>query len=77
MAQNKKWKVLVAETVGEAGLQMLRDAPDIDLIEEVGMTRENLLKKLPEMDAVLTRSGTKMDEEALNAAVKLKVVARA
>lgn len=77
MAQNKKWKVLVAETVGEAGLQMLRDALDIDLIEEVGMTRENLLKKLPEMDAVLTRSGTKMDEEALNAAVKLKVVARA
>ena len=77
MAQNKKWKVLVAETVGEAGLQMLRDALDIDLIEEVGMTRENLLKKLPEIDAVLTRSGTKMDEEALNAAVKLKVVARA
>ena len=77
MAENKKWKVLVAETVGDAGLQMLRDAPDIELIEEVGMTRENLLKKLPEMDAVLTRSGTKMDEEALNAAVKLKVVARA
>lgn len=77
MAQNKKWKVLVAETVGEAGLQMLREAPDIDLIEEVGMSRENLLKKLPEIDAVLTRSGTKMDEEALNAAVKLKVVARA
>ena len=77
MAQNKKWKVLVAETVGEAGLQMLRDALDIELIEEVGMTRENLLKKLPEIDAVLTRSGTKMDEEALNAAVKLKVVARA
>lgn len=77
MAENKKWKVLVAETVGDAGLQMLRDAPDIELIEEVGMTRENLLKKLPEIDAVLTRSGTKMDEEALNAAVKLKVVARA
>ncbi len=77
MAQNKKWKVLVAETVGEAGLQMLREASDIDLIEEVGMSRENLLKKLPEIDAVLTRSGTKMDEEALNAAVKLKVVARA
>jgi len=77
MAQNKKWKVLVAETVGEAGLQMLRDAPDIDLIEEVGMSRDELLKKLPEMDAVLTRSGTKMDEEALNVAVKLRVVARA
>ena len=77
MAENKKWKILVAETVGEAGLQILRDAPDIELIEEVGMSRENLLKKLPEMDAVLTRSGTKMDEEALNAAVKLKVVARA
>ena len=75
--KNRKWKVLVAETVGEAGLQMLREAPDIELIEEVGMSREDLIKKLPEMDAVLTRSGTKMDEEALNAAVNLKVVARA
>ena len=56
---------------------MLREAPDIELIEEVGMSREDLLKRLPEMDAVLTRSGTKMDEEALNAAVNLKVIARA
>ena len=74
---NRKWKVLVAESVGEAGLRMLREAPDIELIEEVGMSREDLLKRLPEMDAVLTRSGTKMDEEALNAAVNLKVIARA
>ncbi len=75
--KNNKWKVLVAEAVGEAGLKILREAPDIELIEEVGMSREDLLKKLPEMDAVLTRSGTKMDEEALCAATKLKVVARA
>ena len=77
MVENKIWKVLIAETVGEAGLNLLRDAPDIELIEEVGISREDFLKKLPEMDAVLTRSGTKMDEEALNAATKLKVVARA
>lgn len=77
MADQNKWKVLVAETVGEAGLQILRDAPDIELLEEVGISRENFLKKLPGIDAVLTRSGTKMDEEALDAAVKLKVVARA
>ena len=48
MAENKKWKILVAETVGEAGLQILRDAPDIELIEEVGMSRENLLKIVKE-----------------------------
>lgn len=77
MADRKKWKVLVAETVGEAGLQILREAPDIELLEEVGISREDFLKKLPDVDAVLTRSGTKMDEEALEAAVKLKVVARA
>ena len=48
MAENKKWKILVAETVGEAGLQILRDAPDIELIEKVGMSRENLLKIVKE-----------------------------
>lgn len=77
MTKNKKWKVLVPERVGEAGLQILRDAPDIELIEEVGITRNSLLKKLPDTDAILIRSATKMDEEALTAAVKLKVVARA
>lgn len=74
---DKKWKVLVGEPVGEAGLSMLREAPDMELIEDAAMTREELLKKLPDIDAVLTRSGTKMNEEALNAAPKLKVVARA
>ena len=77
MTDQKKWKVIVAEPVGEVGLELLREAADIELIEEPDMCREDFLKKLPEIDAVLTRSGTKMDEEALNAATKLKVVARA
>lgn len=77
MADQKKWKVMIAEPIGEAGLGMLRDAPDMELIEEVGISREDFLKRLPEIDAVLTRSATKMDEEALNAATNLKVVARA
>jgi D-3-phosphoglycerate dehydrogenase len=75
--ENIKWRVLVAEPLGEAGLAMLREAPDIELIEAVGISREDFLKKLPEADAVLTRSATKMDEEALNAASRLKVIARA
>lgn len=77
MTEQVKWKVLVAEPLGEAGLAMLREAPDIELMEAVGISREDFLKKLPDVDAVLTRSGTKMDEEALNAATKLKVIARA
>ncbi len=77
MSDQKKWKVFIAEPVGETGLELLREAPDIELIEETNISREDFLKKLPDMDAVLTRSGTKMDEEALNAAVNLKVVARA
>ena len=40
-----KWKVLVTETIGEIGLNILKDAPDIELIEEKSLTENELLSE--------------------------------
>ena len=47
---DKKWKILVTEKVGEAGLKLLREAPDVDLFEEPGITRDEILKRVAKMD---------------------------
>lgn len=72
-----KWKVLVTETIGEIGLNILKDAPDIELIEEKSLTENELKVRLADINGILTRSGTTMDEETINAGRVLKVIGRA
>ena len=72
-----KWNILVAEPLGEEGVDILRKADDVELFEKTSLTRDELLALLPDMDAVLTRSATKMDVEALQCSSRLKVVGRA
>jgi len=77
METAKKFKILVTEKVGEAGLELLRNAPDVDLEINMTLSHEQLLEKLAEIDGILTRSGTSMGEEEIEASMKLKVIARA
>ena len=56
-----KWKILVTEKVGESGLDIFRNAPDVELDVEMGLTEDELIAKLPGYDGILTRSGTTMD----------------
>ena len=67
--------VLVAEELAPSALAVLSD--DFDLRQVDGADRSALLPALADADAVLVRSATKIDEEALAAAPRLKVVARA
>ena len=77
MSDSKKFKILVTETVGELGLEILRAAPDVELVEELGLTKEELKQKLADINGILTRSGTTMDQETIDAAPAMKVIARA
>lgn len=72
-----KFKVLVPEPLSEEGLAMLQNAPDVSLTFDSSITRARLLETLGEYDAIITRSGTTMDEEAIDAAANIKVIARA
>ncbi|MCD2497055.1 MULTISPECIES: phosphoglycerate dehydrogenase [Microbacterium] len=67
--------VLLAEKLSPATIDAL--GPDFDVRDVDGTDRPALLSALADADAVLIRSATQIDAEALAAAPKLKVVARA
>ncbi|MDN3496606.1 phosphoglycerate dehydrogenase [Planococcus sp. APC 4015] len=67
--------VLIAEELSPATIDAL--GPDFDVRDVDGTDRPALLAALAEAHAVLVRSATKIDAEALAAAPVLKVVARA
>jgi D-3-phosphoglycerate dehydrogenase len=67
--------VLIAEQLSPATVEAL--GPDFDIREVDGTDRPALLSALADASAVLIRSATQIDAEAIAAAKKLKVVARA
>lgn len=67
--------VLVAEELSEAGLAVL--GADFEVRHTDGADRSQLLPALSDVDALIVRSATQVDAEALAAAPKLRVVARA
>ncbi|MEN3534486.1 phosphoglycerate dehydrogenase [Microbispora sp. ZYX-F-249] len=67
--------VLVAEELSEAGLAVL--GADFEVRHTDGADRSQLLPALADVDALIVRSATQVDAEAIAAAPKLRVVARA
>jgi D-3-phosphoglycerate dehydrogenase / 2-oxoglutarate reductase len=67
--------VLVAEELSEAGLAVL--GADFEVRHTDGSDRSQLLPALADVDALIVRSATQVDAEAIAAASKLRVVARA
>jgi D-3-phosphoglycerate dehydrogenase len=67
--------VLIAEELSPATVEAL--GPDFEITHCNGADRAELLAAIADVDAILVRSATKVDAEALAAAQHLKVVARA
>ena len=67
--------VLIAEELSPATVDAL--GPDFDVRHVDGTDRSALFTELATADAILVRSATKMDAEAISAAPQLKVIARA
>src|SRR5689334_24407820 len=67
--------VLIAEELSPATVEAL--GPDFEIRQCNGADRAELLPAIVDVDAVLVRSATQIDAEALAAAKKLKIVARA
>ncbi|TPX25919.1 hypothetical protein DIZ76_011376 [Coccidioides immitis] len=68
-------KVLVPEKLSPDGLALLRASTDVH--EKMGLAPEELLTIISDYDALVVRSETKVTDEVLQTAKKLKVVARA
>ncbi len=67
--------VLIAEELSPATVKAL--GPDFEIRNCDGANREELFRSIVDADAILVRSATKLDSEALSHAKKLRIIARA
>jgi D-3-phosphoglycerate dehydrogenase len=68
-------RVLVAENIGDPGVELLRGHFDVEL--GIGWSREQLLARIGEFDGILIRSATTLDAELLGRGARLRAVGRA
>jgi D-3-phosphoglycerate dehydrogenase len=68
-------RVLVAENIGQSGIELLRRHFDVDLAN--GWSPEELAERIGDYDGILIRSATKLDSALLDRARRLRAVGRA
>jgi D-3-phosphoglycerate dehydrogenase len=71
------FKVLVTDSIAESGLDILRAAEDVELDYRPGLKGQELLDAVANSDALMTRSGTAVTPELVNAGTRLRIVGRA
>ncbi|GME23593.1 hypothetical protein GTA08_BOTSDO11986 [Neofusicoccum parvum] len=74
-AETPRPKVLIPEKVSPDGLALLQE--NFEVHERKGLSPEQLKEIIPDYEALIVRSETKVTADLLSAATKLKVVARA
>ncbi len=70
-------RVLVSDKLAEAGLQVLRDAPGVDLEFRPGMSEDELCEVIGDYDGLIIRSATQVTPRVIESADRLRVVGRA
>lgn len=68
-------KVLVSDPIDQAGIELLKQVAQVD--ERPKLPPEELLKIIPEYDALMIRSGTQVTQAVIEAGNKLKIIGRA
>ena len=68
-------KVLVSDPIDQAGLDILSQVATVDVKTKLPL--EELIAIIPEYDALMIRSGTKVTKEVLEAGNKLQIIGRA
>ncbi|MGK7931013.1 MAG: phosphoglycerate dehydrogenase [Microcystaceae cyanobacterium] len=68
-------KVLVSDPVDQAGIDILSQVAQVDI--KTKLPPEEISKIIPEYDALMLRSGTKVTQEVIEAGTQLKIIGRA
>lgn len=69
--------ILVAEPMAKDGIELLSSRPSLKVDQIFDLTKAELLEKIPNYDAILVRSQTKVDKDLITAGKNLKLIGRA
>ena len=70
-------KILVSDSLHERGVEALEQTPGFEVEVNTSLTQEELIGIIKNYDGLVIRSGTKVSEEVIEAADRLKVIGRA
>jgi len=68
-------KVLVSDPIDQAGIEILSQVAQVDV--QTGLPAEELIAIVPNYDALMVRSGTRVTQAVIEAGTRLKVIGRA
>jgi len=68
-------KVLVSDPIDQAGIDILAQVAQVDV--KTKLSAEELVQIIPDYDALMIRSGTRVTETVIAAATQLKIIGRA
>jgi len=68
-------KILITDDIHEEAVEILRKVGDVEIA--TNLSREELKRKIEDVDVIVVRSGTKLTRDILEHAKKLKIIARA
>jgi D-3-phosphoglycerate dehydrogenase len=71
------YKILISDKLGQAGLDRLAEMSDMSYDMILGLSKDELIARIPEYDALIIRSDTRPDADIIAAGSKLKVIGRA
>lgn len=70
-------KILLADPLDPEALEKLKSIPGFEVTMKTGMNEEELVKEVPEYNAIVVRSATKLTKPVIEAASHLKLIVRA
>ena len=70
-------KILVADPLNPEAFEELKSVPGFEVTLKTGMDEEELIKTIPDFQAVVVRSATKVTKKAIEVASSLEIIVRA
>jgi D-3-phosphoglycerate dehydrogenase len=70
-------KILISDSLAEQGVAVLEQAPGIEVLNRPGISPDELLELIRDVDGLVIRSNTKVSAEVLEAGKNLRIVGRA
>ena len=70
-------KVLITDPISDEGIKLLKSDPGLQVDVETKLTKEQLIEKIKDYDALIIRSETQVTKEVIDAADHLKIIGRA